>query len=551
MRGGWTGLAQRSRTAQVRLGYALALAGTALVSLLIAGIRAYAHIPNLSLLYLFVVLALASTIGRRPAVLAAVLAFLAYNFLFVEPRYTFTIHDPHQWLALLVFLVTALVAGQLTAALREQAEEARRREQIAAMLYDLSRALVTKQEPERLLEAVAERVVAVFGARSCAILLPDEAGRLRVRVGRAAAGGAVLPLTPGEETFVNRTFTDRHGPDAERHGAVLYVPLHTGDRRLGVLRVEERGGAVLPDDGDRRLLATFAAQAALALEQARLVREEGRAEVLARADAAKDALLSSVSHDLRTPLAAIRAAAGSLLEAIDWDPETRREFAAAIDEEAQRLNRLVGALLEMSRIDAGALQSRKEFYPLDDLIRAALARAAPLAEATDRRLAAELPERLPPVPLDPVQLELVLDNLLDNALKYTPPGTPITVTAGVAGGEVVVGVADRGPGIAPADRARVFEKFQRLAPDGPAPGSGLGLAIARGLIEAHGGRIWVEAGPGGGARFRFTLPLPHAAPGVAALEPVATLPASPAADPWRDRAGRAGPAPAGARSGGA
>lgn len=539
-------LARRSRMERRCLGYALAPVGVALISLTIAAVNLWAHIPNISILYLLIILALASTVGRSPAVIAALLAFLAYDFFFVEPIYTFTIRDPQEWLALLVFLFTAAVAGQLAAALRERAEEARRREadnaalyrslnqalearateaqrreQISATLYELgvqSRALVAKPEPDRFLAALAARVVSIFGVRSCAILLPTSAGRLQVHSSYVADGGSLEPLDRNEEGLADWTFRSERATEASRYRHILLVLLQARHRRLGLLRVEQADERQLGDT-DVELLTTFAAQAALALEQARLEREAVRAEVLARSDRLKDALLSSVSHDLRTPLASIRAAAGSLLQDdIEWDPETRREFAAAIDEEAARLNRLVGALLDMSRIEAGALRARKGLYPLDELLRAAVARLAPLA--VSRPIAIDTPADLPPVPLDPVQIDQVLANLLENALKYAPVDTPITVAATVrpasegAGDEVVVSVADCGPGIAPAERERVFAKFYRLQKHEGLPGSGLGLAITRGFVEAHGGRIWVEAGRGGGARFAFSLPLPLSEPSV-------------------------------------
>jgi len=532
-------LARRSRMERRCLGYALAPVGVAVISLAIAAVNLLARIPNISVLYLLIILALASTVGRGPAIIAALLAFLAYDFFFVEPIYTFTIRDPQEWLALLVFLFTAAVTGQLAAALRERAEEARRREadnaalyrslnqalearaveaqrreQISATLYELgvqSRALVARPEPERFLTALAARVVAIFGVRSCAILLPDTAGRLRVQSSHVADGGSLEPLDRNEEGLADWTFRSERAAESARYRHILLVPLQARHRRLGLLRIEQADERQLGDT-DVELLTTFAAQAALALEQARLEREAVRAEVLDRADRLKDALLSSVSHDLRTPLASIRAAAGSLLqEDIAWDPEARREFATAIDEEAARLNRLVGALLDMSRIEAGALRARKELYPLDDLIRTAIARLVPLV--WDRPVELDVVADLPPVPLDPVQIDQVVANLLENAFKYSPDGTPLAV--GIAPGTmpddgsaaVLVSVADRGPGIAPAERERVFDKFYRLRAYEGVGGSGLGLAIARGLIEAHGGQIWVEGVAGDGARFVFSLPL--------------------------------------------
>lgn len=535
-----TKLAELSRDEQRLLGYLGALVGVTFVSLVIAIVRTRAQIPNLIILHLFVVLALASTVGRRPAIVASVLAILSYNFFFTEPVYTFTISDPYEWLALLVFLLTALVTGQQTGALHERAAQARRRElenaalysslnqalearaaeaqlreHITSTLYELSRALVARQEPGELLGAIAEQVVMVLGVRSCAILLPDERGRLAIEAGHATNGEPITLRDRGEEVTAQWAFSQpaAHPPGPARYHQILYVPLQTSGNSIGLLRVEAAESRALLSETDSQLLATFAAQAALAIERTRLAREAVRAEILARSDELKDALLSSVSHDLRTPLVAIRAAAGNLLqEDIAWDAETRREFATAIDEEAARLNHLVGNLLDVSRIDAGSLRARKALYPLDALIRAAVERLA--SRTANQPIDVDLPADLPPVLLDAVQIDQALTNLLENALKYAPEGTPITVTAAVtpAVDAVLVEVADRGPGVPPAERQRIFDKFYRLRRDTHAQGSGLGLAIARGLIAAHGGRIWATDRPGGGARFIFALPLPSPLP---------------------------------------
>ncbi|MGN6809538.1 MAG: ATP-binding protein [Thermomicrobiales bacterium] len=515
------------------LGYLAAPLSVALITIVIAGLQAAYGLPDSSILYLLAVLTLASTVGGGPAVLAAFLAFLATNFFFVEPRYTLAINDPDQWIALVVFLVVAVVAGQLTAALRTRAAEARRREafsvalfsslnlalesraaeaqrreQLTATLYELSRALVTGQASDALLLAITERIVALLPVRACAVLLPDTQGILQVRVARLATGAELAPVDRNEAAIHAWLATrPQEAGGTARYGRQLLVPLRAGERLIGLLRVESDDNGTGLDDDERRLLETFAAQAALTLEQARLAREALRAEMLTRADALKDSLLTSVSHDLRTPLAAIRAAAGSLLqEDIAWDAATRHEFAAAIDDEAARLNRLVGNLLDMSRIDAGVLVARKELYPLDALLRAAVARHQTVPGPT---ITLEVAADLPPVPLDPVQIDQVLDNLLDNARNYSPPGAPVAVSAlrDERGEQILIRVADRGPGISPDDRERVFEKFGRLARDAASQGSGLGLAIARGLVAAHGGRLWVEENPGGGAHFVVSLPL--------------------------------------------
>jgi two-component system sensor histidine kinase KdpD len=255
---------------------------------------------------------------------------------------------------------------------------------------------------------------------------------------------------------------------------------------------------------------TFLDQAASVIERARLRRESLQIELLKRTDALRAALLSSVSHDLRTPLSSIKAAASSLLqEDVQWDEEARQSFALAIEHEADRLNRLVGNLLDMSRIEGGALKPEKEWYPVDELIHDVLDHMQPVLQG--RTVQTHLPEDLPPVELDYLQMDQVLTNLIENAVRYTPPESPIEVSAQVDGEQMVISVADHGPGIPQADKERVFDKFYRVLGTqrnaATIPGSGLGLAVSKGLVEAHGGHIWVEDRPGGGSIFRFTLPV--------------------------------------------
>jgi two-component system sensor histidine kinase KdpD len=297
------------------------------------------------------------------------------------------------------------------------------------------------------------------------------------------------------------------------------IPLKTGQKVIGVLRLrlqnerqqlaaEERlqEEAVHPNTRTA-FFWTFLDQATSAIERARLRRESLRIEVLQRTDALRTALLSSVSHDLRTPLASIKAAASSLLqEDVQWDKEARRSFALTIEHEADRLNRLVANLLDMSRIEGGALKPEKEWYPIQALIQDVLKRMQPLLQG--REIRTSLPDDLPLVKVDYLQIDQVVTNLLENAVRYTPKESPIDIRVEVKDGQMLVSVADRGPGIPPADLERIFDKFYRvLRNQRDTRGSGLGLAVSRGLVEAHGGRIWAENREGGGAIFRFTLPL--------------------------------------------
>lgn len=525
--------ARRRVTRRPWLPYLAAVAAVALFTGIIALLRLLLPGTHLAILYLLPVLGLASVWGRGPALLAAALSFLAYDFAFVEPVFTFTIGQADEWLALLVFLFTALVGGQLAATLRLRAEEARAREvtgvlllgqlvlaqeeaareagrraELNATLYELTQALLANREMEELLALIAERVVTTFEVSSCAILLPDETGRPRVRVTYPVDATDGTPER-NEAALAHWTFGEATPIQATRYGDVLFVPLVAGTRRVGLMRLARTGRSRLTGEW-QRLLNTFAAGAALAIDRAALAEAALRAKVLARSDELKTQLLASVSHELRTPLAAIKGSVSSLLmEAtgadVTWDAATRREFLLTIDEETDRLTRLVGDLLDMSRIEAGALAPRREPYPLDELLWGVIDRLPIPGLAA--RVTVEVPADLPLVPLDPVLLDRVFGNLLENATRYAPAGTPLEVRAERHGGEVRVSVRDYGPGVPPTERTRVFERFYRVGPTRTGKGTGLGLAICRGFVEAHGGRIWVEEAPGGGARFVVALPV--------------------------------------------
>ena len=526
----------------------LAIVGTLLVTGLIYVFKLYPRIPNILLVYLLIVLALASTRGLYAAIVASVVAFLSFDYFLVPPLYTFTIARIDEWLALFVFLVTAIITGELASALRQRAEQARRREHETRILYELVQATNSEEDLDRQLNIIARAVVDVFsslGVRDCEILLPDSKGKLSVQ-GCAKQPPANMKLTADEEATASWVMAQaqtvelhdvslvpqksaEHAPRAivrntANKGAVRryirMIPLKLGQKVVGVLCLfmedDPRLFALEKSLGVERersnpqtaFFWTFVEQATSVIERARLRRESLQVEVLKRTDALRAALLSSVSHDLRTPLASIKASASSLLqEDVQWDEETRRSFALTIEREADRLNRLVANLLDMSRIEGGALKPEKEWYPIDELIHDVLGRMQPVLEG--RTIHTDLPDDLPPVKLDYLQIDQVLTNLIENALRYTPAGSPIEIGVQAIGDRMIISIADRGPGIPAADRERVFDKFYRVMETQTARiiGSGLGLAVSRGLVEAHGGHIWVENRKGGGAIFRFTLPL--------------------------------------------
>ena len=525
----------------------LAIVATLLVTSLIYVFKLYPRIPNISLVYLLIVLALASTRGLYAAIVASVVAFLSFDYFLVPPVYTFTIAKIDEWLALFVFLVTAIITGELASALRRRAEQARRREHETRILYELVQATNSEEDLDRQLNIVARAVVDVFsswGVRDCEILLPDSKGKLSVQ-GCAKQPPANMKLTADEEATASWVMAQaqtvelhdvslvpqksaEHAPRAivrntANKGAVRryirMIPLKLGQKVVGVLCLfmedDPRLFALEKSLGVERersnpqtaFFWTFVEQATSVIERARLRRESLQVEVLKRTDALRAALLSSVSHDLRTPLASIKASASSLLqEDVQWDEETRRSFALTIEREADRLNRLVANLLDMSRIEGGALKPEKEWYPIDELIHDVLGRMQQMLQ--NRIVITHLPDELPPVKLDYLEIDQVLTNLIENAVRYTPAGSPIEISARIDGDQMVVSVADRGPGIPPADLERVFDKFYRVLDTvNKTTGSGLGLAVSKGLVEAHGGRIWAENREGGGAIFSFTLPL--------------------------------------------
>ena len=527
----------------------LAIVSALLVTCIIYVFKLYPRIPNISVAYLLIVLALASTRGMFAAVVASVVAFLSFDYFLVQPLYTFTIGKIDEWLALFIFLATAITTGQLASMMRQRADQARKRARESRILYELLRDTNREGDVERQLLIIARAVVDVFspwGVRDCAILLPDAQGKLVMQASTRetdtpeslspdeAATAAwvmaqaqtaelhdVLPAPPTSSNFAQRVIVRSTAVERPVRRFARMVPLKLGQRVVGVLRLSmeddprlfdvERNLGVEREQAhpDAAFFWTFVDQAAAVIERERLRRESLQVEVLQRTDALRAALLSSVSHDLRTPLSSIKAAASSLLqEDVQWDEEARRSFALAIVREADRLNRLVANLLDMSRIEAGELKPEKEWYPLDELIHDVLGRMQPLLRG--REVHSGIPDDLPPVELDYLQIDQALTNLLENAVRHTPPGTAIDIHVQVCDDSIMVSVADRGPGIPSADTERIFDKFYRVLSSEKAArttGSGLGLAVSRGLIEAHGGRIWVENRPGGGAIFRFTLPL--------------------------------------------
>jgi two-component system sensor histidine kinase KdpD len=466
------------------------------------------ELSNLIMVYLLGVVLVASRSTPGPSILASLLSVAAFDFFFVPPYLTFAVGDTQYVVTFAVMLVVALVISGLTVRIRWLAEAAGQRERRTAALFALSRELAGVRGVQTILEVATRHIVGVFHCRVL-VLLPDPTG---VLAPQPLPGGFELDAT---ELGVSRWVFD-HNQLAGRGTATLpgaralYLPLAASRGPLGVLGIWPNDPHALETPEQLHQLESFVGQTAMALERGLLAEEAHAAQVRIETEKLRSSLLSSVSHDLRTPLAAITGASSSLLETGDrLDSATRRELLETIGEEANRLNRLVHDLLDMSRLESGSVKARMEWHPLEEILGAALAHIGKIFP--DRQILTRLPDTLPMVSVDDVLIEQVLVNLLDNAGKYSPRDTPIEVAAWVEDSAIVVEVVDNGPGVDPEDMEHVFEKFYRgKRPRGR--GVGLGLAICRGFVEAHGGRIWVENRSTGGASFRFTLPITGSPP---------------------------------------
>jgi two-component system, OmpR family, sensor histidine kinase KdpD len=465
---------------------------------------------NLVMLYLLEVLFVAAIWGRGPSILASLLSVLAFDFFFVSPRLTFAVGDGQYVVTFAVMLAVGLLTSSLAVRLRQQADAHRRREERTAALYRTSREFARSATLADIVESVERNLGEVFESEVW-ILLPDAEGRLAHAPGITSA----FPLDPKEMAVAAWVHAHAQmaglGTGTLSGAKALYAPLKTARGSVGVLGLFPAGGTKSLSVERIEMLEAFTGQCALVIERMRLAQEAQETRVRAETERMRNLLLSSVSHDLRTPLATITGAASSLLETeTSLDEGTRRELALSIFEEGERLNRLLGNLLSMTRIEADGMRVQREWQPLEEVVGAALNRLE--KRLHDRPVAVRIPDALPLVPIDVVLMEQVLVNLLENAIKYTPDDAPIEISAWVDGAGVVVEVSDRGPGIPVGDEARVFEKFYRGPHTRDRRGVGLGLPICRGIIEAHAGRIWAENRPEGGAAFRFFLPSEGAPP---------------------------------------
>jgi two-component system sensor histidine kinase KdpD len=494
-------------------------------TLLIAFLEGPMEVHNAAMTYLLAVIGSAALLGWTAAAATAVGAFLIYDLLFIEPRFTLTVADPREWLTLLLLLVVGMVVAWLTGALRERAETATAREREAHALYQISRVLATRTDTRSALPELESILARETRSRRAWITISPGAGKDK-RAKDAVLLDGRIPFSQGA---LRRRADDGRPEWVRLHQSAMLrradtdtvawkVPIEASRRVIGSVWVERPRAAGQPDVAATQLLSAAADQMGQAIEQDRLLVEARDAEIARQGDALKSALLDSVSHDLRTPLASIRAAAGTLLDPdMDLSTEDRIASATAIDREADNLARLVANLLDLSRIEGGALATDQEIYELDDLLERSLDRLRP--RLAGRPVTVTVPPDLPPARVDAVLFDQVLTNLLENAAKYAPADAPIVVRAAMAGPMVRVTVEDGGPGVPRAALPRLFDKFYRVQQrsDGSRPGTGIGLAVVRGLTEAMGGTVGARRSELGG--LAVDIDLPSAPP--LELEPVA------------------------------
>jgi two-component system, OmpR family, sensor histidine kinase KdpD len=425
-----------------------------------------------AMLYVLVVALSSATGGAVAGVTASVLSFLALNFFFTPPLHTFAVGKPDDLIALLVFLVVSVITGLLLSAVLNQKSRAERREAQTRLLNRFTNRLLSGQPLEEVLRDLGEGLVDLFGLAQCEF---------------TRALTEPVTIIRDADSEVGETYTLELTSKASSIGA-MKVTLPASRNRF--------------DADERAVMQGFAGQLALALESVRLSDEVKRVQFDAETSRLRAALFSGVTHDLKTPLSAITASVTSLLDGSGFSPQERYDHLETIRQEAEHLNRVVSNLLDLSRLRAGALTPSKAPAAIDELIEAVVARLQPLLKGRDVSITVR--EDLPEVPVDLVQVDQVLTNLIENAVKFSPPNSPIHIFAVGSAKGVRVTVADKGPGIPKEARERVFQPFERGRDD--AVGTGLGLAIAKAVVVAHGGRMWAQDGAGGGAALTFELP---------------------------------------------
>jgi two-component system sensor histidine kinase KdpD len=461
----------------------------------------YSERLDIAMIYLLGVVITASRTSTWPSLFAVLLSIAAFDFFFIPPYYTFAVSDVRFFITFVVMFIVSFVISRLTLRVRQQAEAARLREGRTAALYNLSRDLVSERGAKRLSEIAMKHISEMFDSQ-VAVLIPDDQNRLTPVTNGAFA------FTPDQQELSVAQWVYEHrqpaglGSDTLPGAKALYLPLVASAGAIGVVGILPKTATDGFEPEQFHYLEAFANQTAIAIERSFLGEAAQRALLKAETESLRNTLLSSISHDLRTPLSAITGAATTLLQRdVLIDTESRLDLVKTIQEEAERLNLIIKNVLDMTKLESGAIKLNKEWQSLEEIVGVALNRLGDRLK--EHPVTVKLPGNLPLIPFDGLLIEQVLVNLFDNAIKYTPKGTPLELSASESFYTVTVSLADRGPGIPPGEEERIFEKFVSGRATGG--GVGLGLAICRTIINAHGGKIWAENREGGGAVFHFTL----------------------------------------------
>jgi two-component system sensor histidine kinase KdpD len=486
-------------------GYAAAALASVATALAATPLIDYLDLANIAMLFLLVVLLVAVRFGRGPSVLATCVSVLCFDFFFVSPRFSFAVSDFQYLITFGVMLAVGLITGHLTAGLRFQVRVASHREGRSRALYEFARELSGALQTEQIYETTRDAIQAAFRARAT-LLLPDADGRLQQPAEEVIGGpSAAAPDIGIAQWAFDHAESAGLGTDTLPASRIFYLPLVAPMRTRGVLAIEpgHRRWILVPEQ--RQHLDTFAALAAIALERVHYIEVAQEALVSMESERLRNSLLAALSHDLRTPLTSLVGLSESLAGSKPPLAPQQLELAQSLHAESLRMSTLVANLLDMARIQSGEVKFNLEWQPLEEVVGSALRVSAP--QLRGHAVSTELPYDLPLLRYDAVLIERVLCNLLENAAKYTPPGSRIVVSAAPRGTWMDVVVYDDGPGLPHGREEAVFEKFTRGERESAKPGVGLGLAICRAIIEAHGGTITAATSPLGGAAFVIALPL--------------------------------------------